>query len=422
MDNPALWISLLFAIGYIGIIFEHIVRVDKAAIALIMGVGCWFLYFNLGGENPHKYADLGHHLADITQVLFFLMGAMLIVEVIDAHHGFETLGSLLRIRSKWLMFWVALFIAFFVSAALDNLTTIIVMITLLKKLIPDTKQRVLFSTALVVAVNAGGAWTPIGDVTTTMLWIAERITTENVIKALFIPSLVSLIVFGLLIMPQLPKQIDIRPPDTTTPRPVGGKVVFAAGVLSLLMVPVWKAFFGLPPFLGVTLGVATLWVITDLTHYNVEERQNLRIYHSFGRIDMACIFFFFGMLLAVDAMEASGALRSVAKGLEESLGSQTMIAVMIGLVSAIVDNIPLVAAVIQMYPLTEIPVDHTLWLLIAFTAGTGGSILIIGSAAGVAAMSLEKVSFGWYVKHLSWAALLAYLAGVGTYVLMYGWS
>jgi len=224
MDSSALWIIALFVVGYLGIIFEHTLRIDKAAVALLTGVGCWMLFFNAGPASPEKMVDLHHLLAGISQILFFLMCAMLIVEVIDAHHGFETIGSLLNIKSKYLLFWIALMITFFVSAVMDNLTTIIVMITLLQKLIKDTKQRLIFTTALVVSANAGGAWTPIGDVTTTMLWIADTITTWKIMKALFLPSFISMIVFGLLLMPQLPAKADLTPRDETKKRPIGSGI------------------------------------------------------------------------------------------------------------------------------------------------------------------------------------------------------
>lgn len=419
MDSSLLWMVAVFSIGYLAIIFEHVVKIDKAAVALLTGIACWMIYFHLGlDETPAKVHQLSHHLSSIAQVLFFLLGAMLIVETIDSHQGFDMIGPMLQFKSRTIMFWAAMFVSFFVSAVLDNLTTIIVMITLLKKVIPEAKQRLLFTTALVVAVNAGGAWTPIGDVTTTMLWIAERITAQNIMIGLLIPSLVSLVVFGLLLMPQLPKQIDLAPVELDKKTPVGSKRVFCLGLLAMVMVPVLKATLGIPPFMGIALGVALLWILTDYLHQRDSDQNHLRFSVNFGRIDMACIAFFFGMLLAVDALQSVGALGQLSLFIGERFESYVTIGTLIGLLSAVVDNIPLVAALIEMYPLSTYPTDHQLWELIAFTAGTGGSLLIIGSAAGVACMSLERVSFTWYVRHISWAALISYFAGIAVWALL----
>ncbi len=363
MDTSIVWITAIFILGYLGIIFEHTIKVDKAAIALVTGILCWLLFFNLHeGDLATKIEQLNHHLSGIAQVLFFLIGAMLVVEVIDSHQGFQMLGSMMHFQSRIAMFWASLLIGFFVSAALDNLTTIIVMIALLKKLMPDARQRLFFTAPLVVAVNAGGAWTPIGDVTTTMLWIADRVSSMGVIRDLFIPSIGSLLVFGLLMMLQLPRELTLTPPSEDKRAPVGSKRVFWIGVAVLIMVPVLKTVLGLPPFLGISFGVGILWVVTDLLHYETEERHYLRIFNSFGRIDMTCIYFFFGMLLAVDALEAAGILRNLATLIDFHIGSNLVIATLIGLVSAVVDNIPLVAACIEMYPLTQYgtdPVSYT---------------------------------------------------------------
>lgn len=418
MITLELAISLIFVVGYGAIISEAIHKLDKAATALLTGVLGWVLYLGYGGGTVDLRIDqLLHHLSDISQLLFFLMGAMLIVEVIDAHHGFNMIGSLFRFSSPKIMLLVVLTLSFYMSAVLDNLTTLIVMTCLMKKVIPDRKERLILTASLIAAVNAGGAWTPIGDVTTTMLWIAERISSVGIIFALFVPSLAYLIVFALLVMPMLPKKIQLMARSNENPPP-SSKRVFFIGFISLILVPVWKTFLHLPPFMGVLLGLAALWIYTDFAHARMEERKHLRVYSAMGRIDMSVIYFFLGILLAVDVLQSAGILATIATTLQNHIGSQEMIAVVIGLVSAIVDNVPLVAAAIKMYPLDVYPKDSSLWNLIAFCAGTGGSILIIGSAPGVALMSLEKVEFMWYLRKFSLITLIAYFAGILVYHIL----
>lgn len=417
--DTAFWpLIIIFLLGYSLIIVESGVRIDKAATALLTGVACWMLlYWSTTNDSAVTHA-LNEHLAGISQILFFLMGAMLIVEIINVHRGFELVGRLLTLNSPRALFWGAICIGFILSSVLDNLTSIIVLISLLQKVIPKREERILITAALVTAVNVGGAWTPIGDVTTTMLWINGNITTFSIIKELWLPCTASLAVFGLVAMPLMPKQIT--PNETLAhakPYP-GAKRLLYLGIATLVAVPLLKAIFGVPPFMGILIGLSIMWIVTDLLHRNKESHQHLRVYQVLSRIDMTSILFFLGILLAVDALETAGILRKVAEYLSAAIPSQEIVATLIGLVSAVVDNVPLVAASMKMYPLSQYPVDDPLWALIAFCAGTGGSLLIIGSAPGIALMSLEKVTFGWYLSKLSLASLVAYLVGIGIYIIL----
>ncbi len=408
----------IFTLGYALIIIEGITHIDKAATALLTGVSCWMLLFWSASPDQNMTHHLNEHLAGIGQILFFLMGAMLIVEIINAHRGFELVGKMLTLDSPKILFWLAICIGFVLSSVLDNLTSIIVLITLLQKIIPTREERLLITASLVTAVNVGGAWTPLGDVTTTMLWINGNITTFSIIKELWLPCVASLVAFGLVGMRLAPKKIT--PNETlaqTEPYP-GAKRLLYLGVGTLVAVPVLKAFLGVPPFMGILIGVSIMWIVTDRIHRKNEHHQHLRVYHVLSRVDMTSILFFLGILLAVDALETAGILKQLAAFLSAAIPSQEIVATLIGVVSAVVDNVPLVAASMKMYPLSQYPVDHPLWALIAYCAGVGGSLLIIGSAPGIALMSLEKVSFGWYLRKISLASLVAYLVGVGIYVVM----
>lgn len=410
-DLPAV-ITLFFCLGYLLIIIENLVQINKAASALFMGVICWLLYFIFDPLPYEQKIDIiNHHFSNIGQIIFFLMGALLIVEVIDQHHGFETIGELLSVRSLLLLTWLVLLCSFFLSAVLDNLTTMVVMLSLLRRMLPNHPYRQLLGGAIVIAVNAGGAWTPIGDVTTTMLWIGNRVSTTGIIQALFIPSFASLLALGASLSYFCPKTKEVRTKVIRPPKPFGSGIVLITGLLALFLVPTLKVFFGLPPYMGMLLGVAILWTLTDLTHRN--EREHLKVFNILGKIDMSSVLFFLGILLAVDALDAVGTLSHLASYLDASFQSQEVVAVLIGIFSSIVDNVPLVAATMHMY---SFPTDHSFWNLIAFCAGTGGSLLIIGSAPGVAFMSLEKVSFGWYLKNVSLLALLSYAVGIGVYM------
>jgi NhaD family Na+/H+ antiporter len=419
MELTTSLVLIIFVLGYAAVILEHYINVNKTAVALFTASILWSIYFVL---SPYPVSQdlqtLGHHVADISQILFFLMGAMALVELIDAHRGFKIITDLIHTRSKKVMLWVVGLVAFFLSAILDNLTTTILMVSLLRKLVPDWKDRFLLLCVVVVAANAGGAWTPIGDVTTTMLWINGNLSSIAVMKALFFPSLVSLIVP--LVMYTFSLKGKLAKPQLSAadqaPEP-GGRLVFWLGVGALVFVPVFKGITGLPPFMGVLIGLAIVWIVTDLMHHRHEARAHLKIPHVLTRIDTPGILFFLGILLCVSALQTIGFLQDLALWLDREVQSQAIIATLIGLFSAIVDNVPLVAATMGMYSIQEFPIDSPLWHMIAYTAGTGGSILIIGSAAGVALMGLEKIHFIDYFKKAALPAFLGYLAGMGIYLL-----
>lgn len=411
----------IFSIGYIAIILEHFIRVNKTAVALFIAVICWAIYF-MGGGQPHDVAAgfLAEHLGNVSQILFFLLGAMTLVELIDSHKGFNTFIHLLHLRSKRKMLWLTSCLAFCLSAVLDNLTTTILMISILRKLIPHREDRMLFSCMVVVAANAGGAWTPIGDVTTTMLWIGGQITTFAVIKEIFLPSVVSLLVplaiFSVMLKGKFPKsEVDFR----DMPLEPGAHLVFYLGIVLFLFVPIFKTITGLPPYMGMLISLSIMWLTTDIMHYKYEQRTHLRIPHILTKIDVSSVLFFLGILLAINALEMTGLLEVSAIWLDKYLQNSAYIATIIGVVSAIIDNVPLVAATMGMYDLQTFPVDSKLWLMIAYAAGTGGSILVMGSSAGVALMGLEKVDFMAYLKKMSLPVLLGYILGMLTYVYIF---
>lgn len=411
----------VFCIGYIAIILEFLIHVNKTAVGLLMAVVCWLIYF-MGNPQPvhTSLAFLNSHLSDVSQILFFLLGAMTMVELIDSHKGFNTFIHHLHTKSKKKMLWITCFIAFFLSAVLDNLTTTILMISILRKLIPHKSERFIYSCMIIVAANAGGAWTPIGDVTTTMLWIGGQITSMAVIKDLFLPSLVSmlfpLILFTLTLKGNFPKsEIDFR----DEPLEPGAKVVFFVGILLFLCVPVFKALTGLPPFMGMLISLSIMWLITDIMHHRHEQRHYLRVPHILTKIDVSSILFFLGILLSVNALESTRILDGAAEWLNRQIGNEAVIASTIGVVSAVIDNVPLVAATMGMYDLQTVPTDSSLWLMIAYAAGTGGSILVMGSSAGVALMGLEKVDFFSYFKKISLPVFIGYILGMLFYVYLF---
>lgn len=407
---------IFFSIGYLAIIFENFLHVNKTAVALIMGVVCWGLFF----FTDHGIAVdvLTQHLSDVAEIIFFLFAAMIIVELIDSHHGFKLITDILYSSSKRKMLWFLIGMSFFMSSVLDNLTTMIVMASLLKKMIKSTHERWMIGSIIVIAVNAGGAWTPIGDVTTTMLWIHDKITTLAVIKALFLPSIICTLVSGLLATFMIKGESDPVPSSFHFEMAPGARRVLFMGIGALIMIPVWKAAIGLPPYMGALIGLGILWLVTDLIHFRYgEERWHLRVIHVLKKIDTSGILFFLGILLAIDALTSAGLLRQLAEYMQTLMPNQNYVAVLIGLASSIVDNVPLVAATMGMYDMQTYPIDSHLWQLIAYAAGTGGSILIIGSAAGVAFMGIEKVDFIWYVKHIAWIALCGYFAGILVYGL-----
>lgn len=410
-------IITIFCLGYVAIILEHYHRINKTAVSLLIAVGCWMIYF----LSSFHYVNidlqiLGKHVSDVSQIIFFLMGAMALVEVVDSHKGFSIVTNAIRTTSKRKMLWVIAFITFFLSAVLDNLTTTIVMVSLLRKLVPEKKERLLLCCLVVIAANAGGAWTPIGDVTTTMLWINGNLSSIAVMKALFVPSLISVLV-PLLIYTFQVKGKYPQLPDEGTPEP-GAKLVFYVGIGALVFVPIFKAVTGLPPFMGMLLGLATLWVITDILHFQHSSRQHLRVTSVLTRIDTPGILFFLGILLCINALEVAGILDKLSLWLDETVQNQGMIATLIGLFSAIIDNVPLVAATMGMYSKEAYPMDASLWHMIAYAAGTGGSILLIGSAAGVALMGLEKIDFLSYLKKATLPALIGYLLGMVAYLIL----
>lgn len=417
---------IIFVIAYAAIAMEHPIKINKSASALLGASLLWTVYALTTNDQILVGHQLSESLASTAQIVFFLIGAMTIVEVIDAHNGFEVITSRIKTTKLSSLMWLVGFVTFFLSAILDNLTTTIVMVSLMKKLLDKQEDRLLFAAMIVISANAGGAWSPIGDVTTTMLWIGGQITALAIIKGLIIPSLVNLIVPLTVVAYTLRAKAIIAPikQESTNLLQTSDferNVMFFMGLGVLVLVPAFKAITHLPPFMGILFGLGFLWVVGDLVHRNKddEEKQHLTLAHALMRIDMSSIVFFIGILLAVATLEHSHILNAFASWLDQTIGRQDMIVTIIGLVSAIVDNVPLVAAAMGMYDIAQYPTDSFLWEFIAYCAGTGGSILIIGSAAGLAAMGLEKIQFGWYVKKISWLALLGYFAGIAAYIMQY---
>ncbi len=473
---------VIFVLGYTAIALEHPLKIDKAASALITGTVLWAVYaLNHHGllaldlspawhhvtavandvvnfvkpgvevshykevwestvEVAHNQShfvrhDLEHHLVEIAEILFFLLGAMTIVETVDQHQGFKPITDRIRTTNKVKLIWILSVLTFFMSAALDNLTTTIVMVALLRKLIDDQKDRWFFASMVVLAANAGGAWSPIGDVTTIMLWIGGQVTTINIIRDVIVPSMVTMIVplvivsftmKGNITRPQL-KADELR--EFTTP--FEQRLLLIMGVSALLFVPVFKTVTHLPPYMGMLFGLGIIWLTTEIMHRNkpIEDKRVLTVIGVLKKIDVPTIFFFLGILSAVAALQSVGHLNVLATVLEDNFKNIYIINLIIGILSAIVDNVPLVAGAMGMYPVVEagttgfladFVVDGKFWEFLAYCAGTGGSILIIGSAAGVAAMGLERIDFIWYLKKISLLALIGYLAGAGTYYLMFG--
>lgn len=429
-------IIVVFVLGYAAIALEHPIKVDKAASALITGMICWtiyVLYIGTGPEGIEKVEHgLSHHMFDIANILFFLMGAMTIVELVDAHEGFAVITDKIKTTNKTKLLWIICILTFFFSAALDNLTTTIVMISLLRKLVADKKTRWFFVGMVVLAANAGGAWSPIGDVTTTMLWIKGQLPDVlNLVRDLIIPSLATLVVPLIILSFTFKGEVE-RPneeqdasyhlnPTSSFER----NFIFALGLLGLLFVPVFKTLTHLPPFMGMMLSLGVIWAVTEVLHNskNKEEKHPLSVIGVLQKIDVASVLFFLGILLAVSALQEIGHLATVAKYLDKTFDSNIYaINIIIGLLSAVVDNVPLVAAAQGMYPIAgvgEFAANGHFWEFLAYCAGTGGSALIIGSAAGVAAMGLEKIDFGWYLKKISWLAIIGYFSGALVYYLMF---
>lgn len=417
------FIIIVFVVCYIAIAMEHSINVNKTAPALIAGVGTWTIYSFFTHDKTLLNSQLIEHMGDISGILFFLFGAMTIVELIDAHDGFELVTDKIQQTKKKRLIWIISFFTFFLSSILDNLTTTIIMVSLLRKLIADKRDRMLFTGMVVIAANAGGVWTPIGDVTTTMLWIGGQISTVATLSNLFLPAITSITIPALILSMKMKGVVkrshQLEKETKYTPNRKQKRNMLVLGVLTLISVPVFKYFTHLPPFMGILLGVAVLWVYTDYLHRksNPNDVKKVSLIGAIHRVDISSILFFLGILLAVAALQVSNVLTGASQWLETTIGDQRLIVLAIGFLSSVIDNVPLVAAAQGMYDLTLFPMDDHLWQFLAYCAGTGGSILIIGSAAGVAAMGMEKISFFWYVKNISLLAVSGYLAGAGLYVL-----
>jgi NhaD family Na+/H+ antiporter len=419
-------IILVFVLGYLSIALESFLKINKAAIALVTGVLCWTLYIISQEDKALVTTELIEHMGNLSQILFFLLGAMTIVELIDAHDGFEIITRRITTKSKRKLIWIVCLLAFFLSAVLDNLTTTIVMISLVRKLISEKEDRLLFSGAIIIAANAGGAWSPIGDVTTTMLWMGGQITAVNIIAKLILPSLACLVVPVLILQFMLKGEVQTNIEETVADEKEllnerHKTIVFWSGLAALLSVPVFKTFTHLPPFMGMLLGLGVLWVLVEILHSEKDEadRKAYTVAYALRKIDASSILFFLGILLAISVLESTHQLADVAQWMDTTLKDQNVIVMTIGLLSAIVDNVPLVAATMGMYSLEQYPPDNYMWEFLAYCTGTGGSVLIIGSAAGVAAMGIEKIDFMWYLKRVSWLALIGYFVGAFIYILQH---
>ena len=459
-------ITVLFIIGYLAIALEHPLRIDKTASALLLGMLLWVLYAigaetivpAVSGEELKEFiasssaalqegslaqqciefilnVKIIEHMGDISSTLFFLVGAMTIVELIDVHGGFSIITDLITdhitTRKKRRLLWILGVITFFLSSVLDNLTTTIVMIMLLRKLVNDQHERWIYASMIVIAANAGGAWSPIGDVTTIMLWVNGNVTTAALMTYVFLPSVAALVIPLLFVTRKLKGELPegnriVTRSDFISPREK--KTIFFLGVGGLIFVPIFKAITHMPPFVGILFVLSILWIFTEImyNHKMLEKAEEHRVPQVISRIDMPSILFFLGILMAVAVLESTGILGSVAGWLDEEVHNVYFISIVLGLLSSVVDNVPLVAAAMGMYPIADpgtvgymanFVQDGAFWEFISYCAGVGGSILIIGSAAGVVAMGLEKINFGWYLKNISLLALLGYLAGAGVYIL-----
>ncbi|MBK7655257.1 MAG: sodium:proton antiporter NhaD [Betaproteobacteria bacterium] len=417
---------VVFVLAYLAIALEHPLQINKSASALIGAGLLWTIYALAGPSSEQVAKELSEALGATAQIVFFLMGAMTIVEVVDSHNGFDVITSRIKTKRLSTLMWLVGFVTFFLSAILDNLTTTIVMVSLMKKLLDKRDDRLFFAGIIIIAANAGGAWTPIGDVTTTMLWIGGQVTTLAIMTGLFLPSMINLLVPLAITSRILGSKPVIAPyeqnssgqmPTTAFER----NSMFCLGLGILVAVPVFKTWTHLPPFMGVLFGLGILWLVGDLIHKEKEDiaKNHFTLANALSRIDMGSILFFTGILLAVATLEHTHVLTDLAKWLQDTVGRQDVIVMIIGLASAVVDNVPLVAASMGMYSLTDYPADSFLWEFMAYCAGTGGSILIIGSAAGVAAMGLERIAFGWYLRRIAGLALVGYFAGAAFYIVQY---
>ena len=436
MATLTLAIVVVFVIGYLCIALESVTEINKAAIALLMCVLCWTLLM-VGGPAPY-YPDvpadgllhhisevIEHHLGDAAGTLFFLMGAMTIVEIVDSNGGFNFVRDTMKTRSKRKLLWRVAFMTFFLSAILDNLTTSIVMIMVLRKLVQSREERMIYAALIIISANSGGAFSPIGDVTTIMLWIKGVITTQGVLTEIFIPSLISMLVPAFILQYSLKGKFDkeqnLKVAEVSAFTKQQRNIIFWLGVGGLVFVPIFKTITHLPPFMGILLVLGVLWTVTEIFHHSIDENDTMakRVSEILTRIDLSTIMFFLGILMAVAVLQEIGVLTAMGEGLNEAFaGNYYLINGIIGVLSSIVDNVPLVAGCMGMYPVAEagpMAVDGIFWQLLAYCAGVGGSMLIIGSAAGVVVMGLEKITFGWYMKKITWIAFAGYLAGILCY-------
>ena len=416
--------TLFFIAGYMIIALEHVVKIDKAATALFIGVVLWVIVAHTGVDFSETITKLKEHFEEIAEILFFLLGAMTIVELIDIHNGFEIILRVIKTRSMLVLLWVLCLLTFFLSAVLDNLTTTIVMMAILRKFLTSKSDLWYFAGFIIIAANAGGAWSPIGDVTTIMLWNGGQVSTNTIIAEVFLPSLVCLLV-PLLIASYHFKGKTIEAEVPTTPKiqqisPKESNFILLLGVGLLLMVPVFKAITHLPPFLGMLLSLCLLWLTTEILHKNkpIELKHHLSVASTVQKIDTPSILFFLGILLAVAAIQTNGSLEFMGSALESSFNDFHITTTLLGLLSSLIDNVPLVAGAMGMYSMETFPHDHEFWTFLAYCAGTGGSVLVIGSAAGVAAMGILKIDFLWYLRRIAWLALIGYFSGILVFILI----
>lgn len=432
-----MFIIVAFVAGYLCITLESLTKINKAAIALLMCVVCWtLLMVSPGAYYPDVASDgvlhhisevIEHHLGDAAGTLFFLMGAMTIVEIVDSNGGFNFVRDIMKTRSKRKLLWRVAIATFFLSSILDNLTTSIVMIMVLRKLVQSREERLIYAALIIISANSGGAFSPIGDVTTIMLWIKGVVTTQGILTEIFIPSLVSMLVPAFILQYSLSGKFDKEQNLVTAEisqfTKVQRNIIFWLGVGGLVFVPIFKSITHLPPFMGILLVLGVLWTVTEIFHHNTSEDDTMakRVSDLLSRIDLSTIMFFLGILMAVAVLQEIGVLTALGTGLNEVfVGNYYVINGIIGVLSSIVDNVPLVAGCMGMYPVAEtgaMAIDGIFWQLLAYCAGVGGSMLIIGSAAGVVVMGLEKITFGWYLKRITWIAFVGYLAGILTYWL-----
>jgi Na+/H+ antiporter NhaD/arsenite permease-like protein len=416
---------IIFTIGYLAITLEQTIKINKSATALMTAVLCWTLIISNASNKELIIEQLSHHLSSISEIVFFLLGAMTIVEIIDAHDGFQNITERIKTNHKTKLIWLIAVITFFLSAVLDNLTSTIVMMSILNKLIEDKKTKWLLLGLVIISSNAGGAFSPIGDVTTTMLWIGGQISPLNIMKQTFLASLVCMVVPTFIINYMIKGKIELRANVENSlnfnTNSFERNLIFYVGIGCLLFVPLFKTLTNLPPYMGMFLSLGIIWTLTELIHNkkHVNEKGILSVSHALRKIDTPSILFFFGILLSIASLEVVGVLLQMASTLNSSIGNLNLVAICIGLLSAVFDNVPLVAALQSMYSLNDYPQDHYFWELLAFTAGTGGSCLIIGSAAGVAVMGIEKIDFFWYLKKISWIALIGFIAGVATFLIQH---